>query len=156
MFFHPLYVDLNCWSSAAVLANYFNASLLFFPVVRHKPLVLQVKLITSCPSYHGEDQKFLPTSMSVYFCIDFTVFAFIGASSLWTVVRQIQDWQEWVMHKYVIVGLSLRLCQDTIQHSYLFQLLPKKGACRNVLQMFRYTTLKLKWYVTKTHPWKPN
>lgn len=93
----------------------------FFPMVQRKSLVLQVKLIPSCPSYHGDGQKFLPIPISGYFCIDYTAFAFIGASSLRTGLRsrQIQDWQEWVMHEYMIVGLSLHLCQDSAQHPFI-------------------------------------
>lgn len=51
-------------------------------MVQQKSLVLQVELIPSCPSYHGDGQKFLPTPMSVCFCIDVTVFAFLDVSSV--------------------------------------------------------------------------
>lgn len=110
----------------------------FFPMVQRKSLVLQVKLITSCLSYHGNGQRFFPTPMSVYFCIDFTVFAFIDVSSLNRVEiktdpRLARMSNVWVHDCWVKPS---SLSGHSITSFYLFQLLPQKGACRNVYRCF--------------------
>lgn len=100
-----------------------------------KSLVLHVELITSCPIYHGDSQKFPPTHY-VSKLIHRFLPSFIDVSSLWTGLgsRQIQDWQEWVIHEQWLTKLS-SLSGHSTTSFYLFQVLHQKKG----LQEFFYT-----------------